>query len=67
MFKPGSTSSAILCTAVYVEGDAVEERNETVMLQLAPVSPDITFGGVEKELTITTLNDDGAYNYQKVR
>ena len=41
----------------------MEEGNETAMLQLAPVFPDITFGGVEKQLTITILNDDGAYNY----
>ena len=41
----------------------MEEGNETAILQLAPAFPDITFGGAEKQLTITILNDDGAYNY----
>lgn len=44
-----------------IVGDAQEEVDEEVMVRVFPVSPDITLGGVKKNLTITIRNDDGEF------
>lgn len=58
-FQPGSTFTTTLCTAVKIEGDEYEERDEELVLRIFPVEPDVTLDGVDKTLTITILNDDG--------
>ena len=58
-FQPGSTSTTTLCTVVVIAGDDIEEVDETVVVRIVPVEPDVTLDGVDKMLTITILNDDG--------
>ena len=60
-FQTGSTSGTTVCTALNIEPDDLEEKDEKVVVRVFPVAPDVVLDGVENSITLTILNDDGTF------